>query len=243
MAFAATVGCGWLAAAILTSQPAAADPADAVTNCATGAIGPDGALDGDQLKACLGRVHDQFVEPAVPELPAPEPAAAPEEPALAAPVSAPASHRVQAPPSAPAPLPETFLAGEAARIAEAVTAARTAEELLAVELASPTVASDAEPPTEEAAPAAAPAAAAPDDGLSGAFAALRQCESGGDYGINTGNGYYGAYQFLPETWWGLGYSGYPHEAPPAVQDQAARELQALYGWGQWPACSRQLGLR
>ena len=87
-----------------------------------------------------------------------------------------------------------------------------------------------EPPAEEAAP------------VGGTFAALRDCESGGDYGINTGNGYYGAYQFSLETWQGLGYGGYPHEASPATQDQAAAELQSLYGWGQWPGCSWYLGL-
>ena len=68
------------------------------------------------------------------------------------------------------------------------------------------------------------------------------CESGGNYWINTGNGYYGAYQFSLSTWQSLGYGGYPHEASPAVQDQAARELQALYGWSQWPGCSWYLGL-
>ncbi len=81
-----------------------------------------------------------------------------------------------------------------------------------------------------------------DDGLGDAFAALADCESGGNYSINTGNGYYGAYQFSLSTWQSLGYGGYPHEASPAVQDQAARELQALYGWGQWPGCSWYLGL-
>ncbi len=81
-----------------------------------------------------------------------------------------------------------------------------------------------------------------DNGLGGAFASLRDCESGGNYSINTGNGYYGAYQFSLSTWQSLGYGGYPHQASPAVQDQAARELQALYGWGQWPGCSWYLGL-
>ena len=75
------------------------------------------------------------------------------------------------------------------------------------------------------------------------WAALRRCESGDDYGINTGNGYYGAYQFSPITWWWLGYQGYPNQAPPWVQDQAARDLWAIYGWSPWPACSRALGFR
>jgi hypothetical protein len=72
---------------------------------------------------------------------------------------------------------------------------------------------------------------------------LRRCESGGRYDINTGNGFHGAYQFVPSTWRGLGYSGMPHQAPPGVQDEAAQRLQARSGWGQWPACSRRLGLR
>jgi hypothetical protein len=76
----------------------------------------------------------------------------------------------------------------------------------------------------------------------GVWAELRACESGGNYSEDTGNGYYGAYQFALSTWEGLGFSGLPSEAAPAVQDQAAQQLQARYGWGQWPACSAELGL-
>ncbi|MEO6714750.1 MAG: transglycosylase family protein, partial [Mycobacteriales bacterium] len=75
------------------------------------------------------------------------------------------------------------------------------------------------------------------------FARLRQCESSGNYSINTGNGFYGAYQFDLQTWRGLGYSGLPSDAAPATQDKAARELQSQRGWQPWPSCSRQLGLR
>ena len=74
------------------------------------------------------------------------------------------------------------------------------------------------------------------------WAALRQCESSGDYADNTGNGYYGAYQFSEATWQSLGLTGLPSEASPAVQDQAAHELQARSGWNQWPVCARRLGL-
>lgn len=56
--------------------------------------------------------------------------------------------------------------------------------------------------------------------LSNWLAALRGCESGGNYADNTGNGYYGAYQFSLGTWQRLGYSGLPSSAPPAQQDQA-----------------------
>jgi hypothetical protein len=89
-------------------------------------------------------------------------------------------------------------------------------------------------------PAPAPAPVPADTDV---WARLRQCESGGRYDINTGNGYYGAYQFLLSTWNRLGYPGYPHQAPPEVQDEAAQKLQARSGWGQWPACTRRLGLR
>lgn len=75
-----------------------------------------------------------------------------------------------------------------------------------------------------------------------AFGALRQCESGGDYQANTGNGYYGAYQFAESTWLSLGESGLPSAAPPAVQDAAAAKEQQLAGWGAWPECSLILGL-
>lgn len=74
--------------------------------------------------------------------------------------------------------------------------------------------------------------------------ALRNCEAGGNYATNTGNGYYGAYQFSAATWRSMGTAyDFAHEAPPEVQDDAARRLQARSGWGQWPACSKKLGLR
>ncbi|MHB1533785.1 MAG: transglycosylase family protein [Acidimicrobiales bacterium] len=76
----------------------------------------------------------------------------------------------------------------------------------------------------------------------GVWLELRQCESGDNYQANTGNGFYGAYQFTQATWSGLGYPGRPDQEPPAMQDAAAQRLQASSGWGQWPACSAALGL-
>lgn len=77
----------------------------------------------------------------------------------------------------------------------------------------------------------------------GVWKRLRICESNNNYSINTGNGYYGAYQFSLSTWRSVGGSGYPHNNSPAEQDKRAQILQARSGWGQWPACSRKLGLR
>ncbi len=74
------------------------------------------------------------------------------------------------------------------------------------------------------------------------WARLRMCESTNRYTVNTGNGYYGAYQFDLPTWLGLGYSGLPSAAAPAVQDEAALKLYEQRGWQPWPACSRKLGL-
>jgi resuscitation-promoting factor RpfA len=72
---------------------------------------------------------------------------------------------------------------------------------------------------------------------------LRVCESGNNYHENTGNGYYGAYQFSPTTWSGLGFHGRPDKARPVRQDHAAKRLHARSGWGAWPACSRTAHLR
>src|ERR1700742_419325 len=68
------------------------------------------------------------------------------------------------------------------------------------------------------------------------FSSIRQCESGGNYATNTGNGYYGAYQFTQGTWNSLGYSGLPSDASPATQDAAAAQLAARSGFGQGPGC-------
>ena len=72
---------------------------------------------------------------------------------------------------------------------------------------------------------------------------LAQCESGGDPTTNTGNGFYGMYQFTLETWQSLGGTGYPYEADAATQTAMAKKLQAQAGWGQWPGCADKLGLR
>ena len=98
-------------------------------------------------------------------------------------------------------------------------------------------------PTLPPPPPPPPPPPAPPQPAAESLAALRQCESGGNYAIATGNGYYGAYQFSPEAWRSLGYGGLPHQAPPHVQDQAASALWSRSGWAPWPGCSRKLRLR
>lgn len=70
----------------------------------------------------------------------------------------------------------------------------------------------------------------------GYLQSIRQCESGGDYSTNTGNGYYGAYQFDLQTWQSVGGTGLPSDAPPAVQDEMAARLHAQRGSSPWPVC-------
>jgi hypothetical protein len=72
---------------------------------------------------------------------------------------------------------------------------------------------------------------------------LRICESGDHYKENTGNGYYGAYQFAPTTWRSLGFKGRPDHAKAAVQNRAARKEHRVAGWGAWPSCSASQHLR
>jgi peptidoglycan hydrolase-like protein with peptidoglycan-binding domain len=68
------------------------------------------------------------------------------------------------------------------------------------------------------------------------------CESSNNYSINTGNGYYGAYQFNLATWQGVGGTGYPNQASPAEQDARALKLYRLRGWQPW-TCATILGLK
>jgi LysM repeat protein len=72
---------------------------------------------------------------------------------------------------------------------------------------------------------------------------LAQCEAGGNWAINTGNGYYGGLQFTLGSWRAVGGTGYPHQASREEQIARGKMLQARQGWGAWPACTRKMGLR
>ena len=72
--------------------------------------------------------------------------------------------------------------------------------------------------------------------------ALAQCESGGNWAINTGNGYSGGLQFSPSTWAAYGGTGSAADASREQQIAVAEQVQASQGWGAWPSCAAQLGL-
>jgi hypothetical protein len=74
---------------------------------------------------------------------------------------------------------------------------------------------------------------------------LAQCESGGNWSINTGNGYYGGLQFNYATWHAYGggqYADYPHQASREQQIATAERLHAHRGFQPWPSCRIKLGL-
>jgi hypothetical protein len=101
----------------------------------------------------------------------------------------------------------------------------------------PTTAATAPPTT------AAPARRGADPGDPATWDRLAQCESGGNWATNTGNGYYGGLQFSASSWRAVGGSGLPHQASRETQIEMGKRLQARAGWSQWPACTRKLGYR
>ena len=70
---------------------------------------------------------------------------------------------------------------------------------------------------------------------------VAQCESGGNWSTNTGNGYYGGLQFSSSTWRAYGGSGSASGASREQQIAVAERVLAAQGWGAWPVCSRKAG--
>ncbi|MBV8539542.1 MAG: transglycosylase family protein [Pseudonocardiales bacterium] len=74
---------------------------------------------------------------------------------------------------------------------------------------------------------------------------LAQCESGGNWHTNTGNGYYGGLQFSGRTWRSYGggaYAGTPDHASRSQQIAIAEKVLRAQGWKAWPTCSRRAGI-
>ncbi|MFF9313586.1 transglycosylase family protein [Streptomyces sp. NPDC014748] len=79
---------------------------------------------------------------------------------------------------------------------------------------------------------------------SGVWDRIARCESGGDWHINTGNGYYGGLQFAASTWRAYGGTAYAARADQASRGQqiaVATRVQQAQGWGAWPVCSARAG--
>jgi resuscitation-promoting factor RpfA len=75
---------------------------------------------------------------------------------------------------------------------------------------------------------------------------LAQCESGGRWDINTGNGFHGGLQFTPRTWTGFGgreFAPVAYQASREEQIVVAERVLAKQGWNAWPVCSRKVGAR
>ena len=74
---------------------------------------------------------------------------------------------------------------------------------------------------------------------------LAKCEAGGNWGINTGNGFYGGLQFSASTWRAYGGGVYAATADKATREEqisVAQRVAAAQGWNAWPSCSRTAGL-
>lgn len=100
--------------------------------------------------------------------------------------------------------------------------------------------------TSQSVAAAKQPAATPTPTNGSVWDTIAQCESGGNWGINTGNGYSGGLQFAPSTWSGHGGGEYAGNAANATREQqiaVAERVLDSQGWGAWPACSAKAGLR
>jgi hypothetical protein len=146
---------------------------------------------------------------------------------------APAPDALPAPGAPPPPAPDAPPPAEPAGFAPAPDA-------LPAPGAPPPPAPDAPPPAADPAPAApAPDAPAPRKAYSVNWDAIAACESGGNWAINTGNGYFGGLQFTPSTWRANGGSGSANNASREEQIRVAENVLRTQGIGAWPVCGRR----
>jgi uncharacterized protein YabE (DUF348 family) len=97
------------------------------------------------------------------------------------------------------------------------------------------------PVTEQATVGTKPKPAAPAVADGSRWDKIAQCEAGGNWAINTGNGYYGGLQFSASTWRAYGGTEYAPTANLATREQQiaiGQKVQAAQGWGAWPTCGR-----
>jgi hypothetical protein len=158
-----------------------------------------------------------------------------------------ASSRDVAPVAAPAPTEAPATTAVAAPSEDDGDDAAGQESTAAPQSSTATAPATSSPPTTRPpAPAttAAPQPSSPGDPSDPAtWDRLAECESFGQWDMNTGNGYYGGLQFSLASWQEVGGAGYPHEASREEQIKRGQALQARYGWDAWPHCSAELGYR
>ena len=133
---------------------------------------------------------------------------------------------------------------ESANIAEEKVVKKAKPAVIARGTKKPAPAASA--PATTTARAATSTTAAPAVAGGSVWDSIAQCESGGNWSINTGNGYHGGLQFNPGTWAAYGGTQYAPTADLATREQQiaiAEKTQAAQGWGAWPACTAKLGLR
>lgn len=138
---------------------------------------------------------------------------------------------------------EAEQARKAAEEAAAQEAARAAAEAQAAREAEQARVEAAPPPPPAQAPVSASGGCATNPDAGGCWDKLAQCESGGNWSANTGNGYYGGIQFALSSWQGVGGTGYPHEHSRETQIEMGRRLWNQGGWAHWPACTAKFGWR
>jgi len=115
------------------------------------------------------------------------------------------------------------------------------EQRAAAERASRASSSPPPAPSGGGTPSPAPAPVPAPSGRN--WDAVAECESGGNWSINTGNGYYGGLQFSPSTWAGFGGTAYAPRADLATKSEqiaVAERVLAVQGAGAWPTCGRNL---
>jgi LysM repeat protein len=139
--------------------------------------------------------------------------------------------------------PNVIHPGEKVRVPD------TNEQLAHREIATEPVAVEAPtnntPVSKPVTPKPKPAPVTPVVSTGSVWDALASCESGGNWAISTGNGYYGGLQFTAGTWISNGGGVYAPTANLATREQqitVASKLQSARGWAPWPACSAKLGL-
>ena len=136
--------------------------------------------------------------------------------------------------------PDLIYPGDSIRIPDA------SETLAARELVSsaPAAAKQqvAANPAADTQPTMPVANAAPAVGDGSVWDRIAACESGGNWGINTGNGFYGGLQFTLSSWQAVGGTGYPNQASREEQIARGAMLQARQGWNAWPLCSHRAGV-